>query len=223
MSGSTSGVSGGGSGKHERKQQDEQQDESMASGMILKRSFLRHPDALLKRLVMNIPWDNHLQNSITPLQRQVYHYNTVERDRRTNGGLEEIIWEVERLHNGKVNDVWCNLLRDGHDFMPWVLICEAGDGAEEEKRREMVTVVSLGETRTVVVRGKGGGGEKRVAVGHGDVYWWGGAEDAAEWSYERSMPVEAEVKGEGISIELRTRAFTVGGCGSSGVDSGSGR
>ncbi|HZQ33993.1 MAG TPA: alpha-ketoglutarate-dependent dioxygenase AlkB [Mycobacterium sp.] len=88
------------------------------------------------------------------------------------------------------------LYRDGNDSVAWHGD-KIGRGRDEDT---MVAIVSLGATRTLALRPKGGGGALRLPQGHGDLLVMGGS---CQRTWEHSIPKTTKPCGPRISIQFR--------------------
>ncbi|HEY7052534.1 MAG TPA: alpha-ketoglutarate-dependent dioxygenase AlkB [Mycobacterium sp.] len=88
------------------------------------------------------------------------------------------------------------LYRDGHDSVAWHGD-KIGRGRAEDT---MVAIVSLGATRVLALRPKGGGAALRFPQAHGDLLVMGGS---CQRTWEHSVPKTAKPCGPRISIQFR--------------------
>ena len=96
------------------------------------------------------------------LPRLGYHYTVSEREKNTNSLLEELIWIVEHLQDAKASDVWCNMYRNGNDYLEF----------HRDHVGKHQTTLSFGAQRTLVMKHLQSRGTCDFIVGHGDVYTW---------------------------------------------------
>ncbi|ORW13513.1 DNA repair protein [Mycolicibacter longobardus] len=90
------------------------------------------------------------------------------------------------------------LYRDGGDSVAWHGDT-IGRGATQDT---MVAIVSVGATRTLALRPRGGGPALRLAQHHGDLVVMGGS---CQRTWEHSIPKTAVPTGPRISIQFRPR------------------
>lgn len=90
------------------------------------------------------------------------------------------------------------LYRDGSDSVAW-----HGDTIGRSRSQDtMVAIVSLGATRVLAMRPRGGGPSLRLPQGHGDLLVMGGS---CQRTWEHAVPKTAIPKGPRISIQFRPR------------------
>ena len=88
------------------------------------------------------------------------------------------------------------LYRDGNDSVAW-----HGDKIGRGLREDtMVAIVSLGATRVLALRPKGGGASLRLPQAHGDLLVMGGS---CQRTWEHSVPKTNKPCGPRISIQFR--------------------
>jgi alkylated DNA repair dioxygenase AlkB len=90
------------------------------------------------------------------------------------------------------------LYRDGDDSVAWHGD-KIGRGSTEDT---MVAIVSLGATRTLALRPRGGGASLRLPLAHGDLLVMGGS---CQRTWEHSVPKTTKPCGPRISIQFRPR------------------
>jgi alkylated DNA repair dioxygenase AlkB len=66
----------------------------------------------------------------------------------------------------------------------------------------MVAIVSLGATRTLALRPRGGGASLRLPLAHGDLLVMGGS---CQRTWQHSVPKTTKPCGSRISIQFRPR------------------
>lgn len=90
------------------------------------------------------------------------------------------------------------LYRDGADSVAW-----HGDTLGRGRTEDtMVAIVSLGATRTLALRPRGGGPSLRLPQRHGDLLVMGGS---CQRTWEHAIPKTTAVCGPRISIQFRPR------------------
>lgn len=88
------------------------------------------------------------------------------------------------------------LYRDGNDSVAW-----HGDRIGRSRTEDtMVAIVSLGATRVLALRPKGGGRSLRLPQAHGDLLVMGGS---CQRTWEHSVPKTTKACGPRISIQFR--------------------
>jgi alkylated DNA repair dioxygenase AlkB len=96
--------------------------------------------------------------------------------------------------------IWVNLYRDGRDSVAW-----HGDRIGRSRREDtMVAILSLGETRKLMLRpDTGGAGRTRsFLLGHGDLVVMGGS---CQRTWEHCIPKTERPCGPRISVQYRVR------------------
>lgn len=115
--------------------------------------------------------------------------------------------QIERLRH-RLNDTYADelgepfttaglcLYRDGNDSVAW-----HGDRIGRGRTEDtMVAIVSLGATRVLALRPKGGGAALRLPQAHGDLLVMGGS---CQRTWEHSVPKTTKPCGPRISIQFR--------------------
>ena len=88
--------------------------------------------------------------------------------------------------------------RDGRDSVAW-----HGDRIGRGRTEDtMVAILSLGETRRLMLRPNGGGAGRTIgfSLGHGDLLVMGGS---CQRTWDHSIPKTADVVGPRISVQFR--------------------
>ncbi len=90
------------------------------------------------------------------------------------------------------------LYRDGTDSVAW-----HGDTIGRSKTQDtLVAIVSLGDSRPLLLRPRSGGTSIRFAVGHGDLLVMGGS---CQRTWEHCVPKTAKPVGPRVSVQFRPR------------------
>lgn len=88
--------------------------------------------------------------------------------------------------------------RDGSDSVAW-----HGDNIGRSATEDtMVAIVSLGATRQLMLRPRGGGRSLKFTLGHGDLIVMGGS---CQRTWEHAIPKSARAAGPRISVQFRPR------------------
>ncbi|WP_110182984.1 alpha-ketoglutarate-dependent dioxygenase AlkB [Nocardioides solisilvae] len=91
----------------------------------------------------------------------------------------------------------CCYYRDGRDSVAW-----HGDRIGRSRTRDtMVAIVSLGDTRRLALRPRGGGPSLSVTLGHGDLVVMGGS---CQRTWDHAVPKQAQA-GPRLSVQFRPR------------------
>lgn len=163
--------------------------------------WLRGGDELFERLAAHVPWQAE--------RRQMYD-NVVEVPRLTCFYTEREPWPDPRLGEAcrLVSEHYLPVLgeplvtaglclyRDGADSVAW-----HGDRIGRSRYQDtIVAIVSLGATRTLALRPRGGGRSVRLTAGHGDLIVMGGS---CQRTWEHAIPKTRERIGPRMSIQFR--------------------
>ncbi|MDJ0360248.1 alpha-ketoglutarate-dependent dioxygenase AlkB [Rhodococcus sp. H29-C3] len=88
--------------------------------------------------------------------------------------------------------------RDGSDSVAW-----HGDNIGRSATEDtMVAIVSLGATRQLMLRPRGGGASLKFTLGHGDLIVMGGS---CQRTWEHTVPKSARATGPRVSVQFRPR------------------
>ena len=88
--------------------------------------------------------------------------------------------------------------RDGSDSVAW-----HGDNIGRSATEDtMVAIVSLGATRQLMLRPRGGGTSLKFTLGHGDLVVMGGS---CQRTWEHAVPKSTRATGPRISVQFRPR------------------
>ena len=88
--------------------------------------------------------------------------------------------------------------RDGADSVAW----HGDDTGRSRTEDTMVAILSLGASRPLLLRPRGGGHSIRYSLGHGDLLVMGGS---CQRTWEHCVPKSARPLGPRISVQFRTR------------------
>ncbi|MGA9869626.1 MAG: alpha-ketoglutarate-dependent dioxygenase AlkB [Rhodococcus sp. (in: high G+C Gram-positive bacteria)] len=88
--------------------------------------------------------------------------------------------------------------RDGSDSVAW-----HGDNIGRSATEDtMVAILSLGATRQLMLRPRGGGGSLKFTLGHGDLIVMGGS---CQRTWEHAVPKSTRATGPRVSVQFRPR------------------
>lgn len=88
--------------------------------------------------------------------------------------------------------------RDGSDSVAW-----HGDNIGRSATEDtMVAIVSLGATRQLMLRPRGGGTSLKFTLGHGDLIVMGGS---CQRTWEHAVPKSSRATGPRVSVQFRPR------------------
>lgn len=163
--------------------------------------WLRAGDELFETLAGTVPWQAE--------RRQMYD-NVVDVPRLTKFYGADETWPhpllreacealsahyLPTLDEPLVTAGLC-LYRDGRDSVAW-----HGDRIGRSRYQDtIVAILSLGATRTLALRPRGGGASMRFVTGHGDLIVMGGS---CQRTWEHAIPKVAESVGPRMSIQFR--------------------
>ncbi len=108
--------------------------------------------------------------------------------------LGEIAELLSARYGAPLRSCWLHLYRDGRDSVAW-----HGDRLPPEAAGTPVALVSLGSTRSLLLRPRGGGRSLRFALGSGDLLVMGGT---CQQRFEHALPKVAHA-GPRISVAWR--------------------
>ncbi len=163
--------------------------------------WVRDGDELFERLADDVPWQAErrpMYDNIVDVPRLTCFYT--ERDQWPHpllGKACRLISEhyLPVLGEPLVTAGLC-LYRDGADSVAW-----HGDRIGRSRYQDtIVAIVSLGATRTLALRPRGGGRSVRLTAGHGDLIVMGGS---CQRTWEHAILKTTERVGPRMSIQFR--------------------
>ncbi|GMH32652.1 hypothetical protein BSKO_00486 [Bryopsis sp. KO-2023] len=157
-------------------------------------AFVEDADVLFARLRDELKWNaKYRWNLFYKLPQAVFHYKVKQRRTKPIALLEDIIERVERLHNAKASDVWCNLFRDGKDHIEW----------HQDQYGEHLTTLSLGAPRLFQLRPISRREDvSEIELNHGDLYTWSPETDK---KHEHCVPAAPAMTSPRISVVVWTQ------------------
>lgn len=163
--------------------------------------WLLGSDQLLDRLLTDVPWRAE--------RRQMYDREVeVPRLLCWYGGASELPDPLLALARDQLNEHYRRelgepfvtaglcLYRNGADSVAWHGDT-IGRGAHTDT---MVAILSVGSSRTLLLRPRSGGESRRFSVGHGDLIVMGGS---CQRTWEHAIPKTARPVGPRVSIQFR--------------------
>lgn len=160
-------------------------------------------DELFTTLAETVPWNaerRQMYDRVVDVPRLVRFYREDEplpdpllvtaRDTLSRHYLPE-------LGEGFATSGLC-FYRDGSDSVAW----HGDDTGRSRTEDTMVAILSLGASRPLLLRPRGGGHSIRYSLGHGDLLVMGGS---CQRTWEHCVPKSARPLGPRISIQFRTR------------------
>lgn len=159
-------------------------------------------------LMGRVPWRSErrkMYDRVVDVPRLVSFYDLAARDLDAAPPHPAIT----TLH-GRLNDIYADelgekfttaglcLYRNGFDSVAW-----HGDIIGRSRTLDtMVAIVSLGATRVLALRPRGGGPSLHISLHHGDLLVMGGS---CQRTWEHAVPKTSTPTGPRISIQFRTR------------------
>ena len=168
--------------------------------------WLSGADTVFADLVETVPWRaerRQMYERVVDVPRLLCHYGAGEPlpHRLLAEALERLNQHyAEELGEPFVTGGLC-FYRDGRDSVAWHGD-RIGRGRSEDT---MVAILSLGESRKLMLRPNGGGAGNTIgfALGHGDLLVMGGS---CQRTWEHCIPKSSRPCGPRISVQYRPRA-----------------
>ena len=155
-----------------------------SSWIDVARGWLVGSDAVFERLVASLPLR---QRTNIQMYDRLVDEPRLSTWWRADAGLPEplpILREMRNLFSrryGRAFDsIGFNLYRDGNDSVAW-----HGDRHRREVTDPIVAIVSVGASRPLRLRSRGGGRSRSWDLGHGDLFVMGGA---CQHDWEHTVP-----------------------------------
>ncbi len=168
----------------------------------LRRAFCSGSSGLLERLVATVPWRDErrvMYDRLVAVPRLVAFYGASAAlpDPALDRIREALVDHYGDRSGGPVATVGLCHYRDGRDSVAW-----HGDRIGRGARHDtLVAIVSVGATRRLLVRPRGGGGPtRRFELAAGDLFVMGGS---CQRTFEHAVPKTARPVGPRCSIQLR--------------------
>ena len=170
----------------------------------LDASNLPEAASLFDDLLAAVPWRaerRQMYDRVLDVPRLVSFHDLV-RDEPPHPALKQLRRRLNDIYAGELGEPFTTaglcLYRDGNDSVAW-----HGDTIGRASTEDtMVAIVSLGATRTLALRPRGGGQALRIRHHHGDLIVMGGS---CQRTWEHSIPKTARPTGPRISIQFRPR------------------
>jgi alkylated DNA repair dioxygenase AlkB len=176
---------------------------SASAWVDLRRSWVSGADLLFERLVETVPWHGerrHMYDREVDVPRLLSFFG--EQDPLPDPLLDEARDALSAHYAADLGEPFCTAglcyYRDGRDSVAW-----HGDRFGRGRvRATLVAIVSLGATRHLLLRPRGGGSSLRFALGPGDLLVMGGS---CQRSWDHCVPKTARPVGPRISVQFRPR------------------
>lgn len=158
---------------------------------------------LFDRLVTDVDWRaerRQMYDRVVDVPRLVRFYSEHERWPETR--LLEAKSALDAYYRAELGEPFATAglcyYRDGSDSVAW-----HGDNLGRSATEDtMVAIVSLGATRQLMLRPRGGGASLKFTLGHGDLIVMGGS---CQRTWEHAVPKSTRVTGPRVSVQFRPR------------------
>jgi alkylated DNA repair dioxygenase AlkB len=164
--------------------------------------WLSDGDALFDELLATTPWRAErrpMYQRVVDVPRLLSFHDLATED-APHPGVAELRDRLNATYGDELGEPFTTaglcLYRDGSDSVAWHGD-KIGRGSSEDT---MVAIVSLGATRTLALRPRGGGASLRLPQAHGDLLVMGGS---CQRTWEHSIPKTAKPCGPRISMQFR--------------------
>jgi alkylated DNA repair dioxygenase AlkB len=169
----------------------------------VRRGWLAGADGLCERLLDTVPWRaerRSMYDRMVEVPRLQAFYG--EGDPLPDPALAAAMAALDADYAAELGEPFATVglccYRDGTDSVAWHGDT-IGRGATEDT---MVAICSLGATRALHLRPRGGGPSRRVALGSGDLVVMGGS---CQRTWEHAVPKTRRAVGLRISAQFRPR------------------
>lgn len=164
--------------------------------------WLGDADELFATLARDVPWRaerREMYDQVVAVPRLLHHYGAgVPLPHPALEAARDALSAHYRPELGEpFATAGCCFYRDGRDSVAW-----HGDRIGRSRTQDtMVAIVSLGDTRRLLLRPRGGGPSLAVPLGHGDLVVMGGS---CQRTWDHAVPKQAHA-GPRISVQFRPR------------------
>ena len=161
-------------------------------------------EGLLEALLSAVPWRaerRQMYDRVVDVPRLVsFHDLTV--DEPPHPAVARLRRRLNDIYAGELGEPFTTVglccYRDGSDSVAW-----HGDTIGRSSSEDtMVAIVSLGATRTLALRPRGGGASLRLPQAHGDLLVMGGS---CQRTWEHAVPKTSAPTGPRVSMQFRPR------------------
>lgn len=167
----------------------------------VRRAWMAGSGSLMQELVAEVPWQaerRRMYDRVVDVPRLVSFYGL--HARLPSPVLHAARAALDRCYRAELGEGFATvglcLYRDGRDSVAWHGD-RIGRGAREDT---VVAIVSLGATRPLLLRPRGGGQSIRFELAGGDLLVMGGS---CQRTWEHSIPKSARGSGPRISVQYR--------------------
>lgn len=158
---------------------------------------------LFDRLVDGVDWRaerRQMYDRVVDVPRLVRFYG--EHERWPHSALDEAKRALDLHYRDELGEPFATAglcyYRDGFDSVAW-----HGDNIGRSATEDtMVAIVSLGATRQLMLRPRGGGTSLKFTLGHGDLIVMGGS---CQRTWEHAVPKSTRATGPRVSVQFRPR------------------
>lgn len=158
---------------------------------------------LFDSLVTDVDWRaerRQMYDRVVDVPRLVRYY--AEREHWPHAALYEARDALDDHYRSELGESFATAglcyYRDGYDSVDW-----HGDNIGRSATEDtMVAIVSLGATRQLMLRPRGGGTSLKFTLGHGDLVVMGGS---CQRTWEHAIPKSTRAVGPRISVQFRPR------------------
>lgn len=165
--------------------------------------WVDRPDELLAALLTRVPWRaerRQMYDNVVDVPRLTAFY--AEDEPLPHPLLTTLREDLSAHYAVELGEPFVTaglcLYRDGHDSVAW-----HGDRVGRSREQDtMVAILSLGSTRTLALRPRGGGDSRRFTLAHGDLVVMGGS---CQRTWDHAIPKTNDPVGPRISVQLRVR------------------
>jgi alkylated DNA repair dioxygenase AlkB len=160
--------------------------------------WLAGADEMFDALVDRLPWVQRrgirMYDRLVDEPRLVHWWTASSGTSEPLDVLGTIRHELSQRYGVGFDSIGFNLYRDGTDSVAW-----HGDRHRERVTNPIVAILSVGASRPLRLRPRGGGPSQAWALGYGDLFVMGGA---CQHRWEHSVP-KVHQSGPRISITFR--------------------
>ncbi len=180
----------------------ERRDLGSGAWVEVRSSWTEDPDALFTELSAAVPWRaerRQMYDRVLDVPRLV-SFCDLTAEPAPHPAITRLRRRLNDIYAGELGEPFTTagfcLYRDGSDSVAW-----HGDTIGRSSTYDtMVAIVSLGATRVLAMRPKGGGTSLRLPQHHGDLLVMGGS---CQRTWEHAVPKTPAPTGPRISIQFR--------------------
>lgn len=176
---------------------------TLGAWVDLGTGWLTDPDDVLSATLADTPWRaerRQMYDAVVDVPRLTCFLG--EGDPLPHPALVTLREELSEHYRDELGEPFVTaglcLYRDGHDSVAW-----HGDRIGRSREQDtMVAILSLGSTRALALRPRGGGHSRRFTLGHGDLVVMGGS---CQRTWDHAIPKTTEPVGPRVSVQFRVR------------------